>query len=557
MNNEFKTLKNQKGKTMKTLTLLAMLLLTVPSFIYGQAIEEWARRYDGTSNGDDYSSSVAVDQSGNIYVAGSVSNAGSDLDFVVMKYNMAGQIQWTRTYNGPAYSRDGIDAMVLDAAGNIYVTGFSRGSDQTLDYATLKYNPAGVLMWVQRYNTGAIDVANAIAVDNSGNVYVTGYAVGTSTTWDYTTIKYSSDGVQQWVRFYNGPGNGTDVGMKVKTDISGNVYVTGWSDGTTIGSDYATVKYNSSGTQQWVVRYNGPGNGTDVANALAVDAAGNSYVTGYSKGNGTGYDMTTIKYNSSGSQTWVARYNDFYDSTDQGNALTLDASGNVYVTGTSFGIFGFSFGQVFTTIKYSSSGSLVWASFLSGTPNRNGFGYDIVYRSGNVYVTGFSGYGTAADYVTSKYNSSGELIWQKKYNGPANSYDNAFGVAVDAYGNAYVTGRSTGTGTAYDVAVIKYTEATGIEPISSETPDKFSLSQNYPNPFNPATKIRFALPKDASVKLTVYDEAGREAAVLVNEQLRAGIYEYALDASHLSSGVYFYTLVTDGFTETKKMMLVK
>ena len=99
--------------------------------------------------------------------------------------------------------------------------------------------------------------------------------------------------------------------------------------------------------------------------------------------------------------------------------------------------------------------------------------------------------------------------------------------------------------------------ATGIEPLSSELPSKFSLYQNYPNPFNPSTKIKFDIPKQGNVKLTVYDISGKEVNVLVNSELKAGSYEYNFDGSGLSSGVYFYKLQSGGFIKTERMVLVK
>ncbi|MBM4159266.1 MAG: T9SS type A sorting domain-containing protein [Ignavibacteria bacterium] len=97
----------------------------------------------------------------------------------------------------------------------------------------------------------------------------------------------------------------------------------------------------------------------------------------------------------------------------------------------------------------------------------------------------------------------------------------------------------------------------GIQNISSEIPDKYSLSQNYPNPFNPLTKIRFAIPKNEIVTLKIYDLLGREAAILVNEKLQSGAYETTFDASSLPSGVYFYKLKTNTYSDTKKMILIK
>ncbi len=96
-----------------------------------------------------------------------------------------------------------------------------------------------------------------------------------------------------------------------------------------------------------------------------------------------------------------------------------------------------------------------------------------------------------------------------------------------------------------------------INTISTEVPNGFSLSQNYPNPFNPVTNINFSIPKSGYVKLTVFDILGREAAILVNENLTTGTYKVDFDASGLSSGVYFYKLETDVFIDVKKLILIK
>src|SRR4029077_7750140 len=112
------------------------------------------------------------------------------------------------------------------------------------------------------------------------------------------TIKYNSDGQQQWVARYDGPVNYTDKATAIAVDASGNVYVTGASSSNAGagGLDYATIKYNSAGQQQWVARYNGPGNYIDQARAIAVDGSGNVYVTGESYGP-TYSEYATIKYN--------------------------------------------------------------------------------------------------------------------------------------------------------------------------------------------------------------------------------------------------------------------
>jgi hypothetical protein len=100
-------------------------------------------------------------------------------------------------------------------------------------------------------------------------------------------------------------------------------------------------------------------------------------------------------------------------------------------------------------------------------------------------------------------------------------------------------------------------EPIGIKRISNEVPETYVLSQNYPNPFNPETIINFQLPKSGNVKLIVYDILGKEVATLVDQHLNSGSYDIEWNASHLSSGVYFYRLITSDFSETKKMILMK
>lgn len=97
----------------------------------------------------------------------------------------------------------------------------------------------------------------------------------------------------------------------------------------------------------------------------------------------------------------------------------------------------------------------------------------------------------------------------------------------------------------------------GLQNISSETPTEYSLSQNYPNPFNPVTNIEFSIPKSSFIKLTIYDISGRELDVLVNQYMNAGKYKADWDAAKYSSGIYFYTITSGSYRETKKMILVK
>ncbi|MBL0340053.1 MAG: SBBP repeat-containing protein [Bacteroidetes bacterium] len=422
-------------------------------------VEQWVARYNGPGNGSDVAYSLAVDDSGNVFVTGRSTGSGTGYDYATIKYNSSGVQQWASRYNGIGNSNDEAYSLTVDGSGNVYVTGKSAGGGTAVDYATIKYNSLGVQQWASRYNgTGNDgDAAFSLALDGLGNVFVTGESDGVGTLSDYATIKYDSTGILQWVTIYDGNGSAADGASSLAVDNMGNVYVTGESWGGVTGLDYATIKYNASGIQQWVARYDGPGNGWDHASSIAVDGSGNVYVTGYSTGNGTYLDYATIKYDPSGVQQWVARYNGSGNDNDFAFSLTVDGSGNVYVTGRMRGGPGTS--DDYATIKYNSSGVQQWVKIYNGPGNDNDDARAVaVDNAGNVYVTGGSAQsGTAwRDYATIKYNSLGVQQWVKRYNGQANFDDFATSLAVDTSGNVYVTGFSVGTGTNNDYATIKY-----------------------------------------------------------------------------------------------------
>ena len=353
--------------------------------------------------------------------------------FFLLNVSYSINAQWVQRYNGTGNIDDIAYSSAIDGSGNIYVTGKSKGVGSDFDYATIKYNPSGVQQWAVRYN-GAwnkSDVATSIAVDASGNVYVTGGSLDTLTSVDYATVKYNSSGVQLWAVRYNGPGNGIDWANSLTVDGSGNVFVTGSSTGNGTDRDFATVKYNSFGVQQWVQRFNGPVNSFDGANSVALDGSGNVYVSGGGIGIEASTDYVIIKYNTFGIEQWVQRFNDPRNSADMATSMAVDATGNVYVTGKSFGI-----NINYLTIKFNSSGVQQWSQVYNGTGNYDDIATAIaVDASGFVYVTGKSTGSTGGfDYATIKYNPSGIQQWVQRYNGPGNYIDWATSLAIDAIG---------------------------------------------------------------------------------------------------------------------------
>jgi hypothetical protein len=338
-------------------------------------------------------------------VAGNSEGIDSGPDFCIVKYDpSSGNVIWEARYDGPAHMGDFATAIAVDSS-EVYVTGYSyRGMQyKHSDYLTVKYDTSGNLVWDERYDSrrNGNDEATAIAIDGSG-VYVTGKSQESSGSdkekdYDYYTIKYDkSNGKVSWEARYDSE-NGDDEAAAIAVDSSA-IYVTGKSPGSTLSDDYLTVKYDASGNQSWAIPYNGPGNGNDEAKAIAVDSSG-IYVTGKSAGSGTGADFCTVKHDpSNGNVLWDVRY-DGGNGDDEANAIAVDSS-DVFVTGVSTGD---GTGADFYTVKYDNSGTVLWEARYDGG-NGDDEANAIAINTENVYVTGYSqGNGTLKDYLTLCY----------------------------------------------------------------------------------------------------------------------------------------------------------
>jgi uncharacterized delta-60 repeat protein len=368
----------------------------------------WADTYAGSATGTDYGYSLAVDQDGNAYVGGFGNGDNpATFDIFILKYDSTGNRVWTQRWTSPVANYSAYAySIAVDKQGNVFTTGFMSDGFTDGEFITLKYDSAGNFQWSARYNgsTSTIDYANCVVVDSSGNSYITGWSGGANNLHDYTTIKYSPEGDELWVRRYNGSADDNDYAYWLALDPSGNIYVTGQSVETGSDNDITTIKYSPDGDVLWMRSYNGPANGYDAGQAVAVDGDGDAYITG-NHTTATGLECVTLKYSPNGDLLWSASFNGPDQSGGVLISIALDNLANVYVSG-----FVFSGGASdFATIKYDTSGIEQWARLYDGPAQSYDGTYAIaVDNKHNVLVTGYStGVGTDYDYTTIKYSESG------------------------------------------------------------------------------------------------------------------------------------------------------
>ena len=441
---------------MKKIFLIFFFILSIASPLFAQVDTAWVRTYSGPYNWD-APTEIAVDGSGNVYVAGRSLRNDNTMDYATLKYYPNGDIAWVRRYNGPAdYGPAAVNDLAVDDSGNVYVTGFSPDTIYGQWSATIKYYPNGDTAWIRRHHGKGFgyDTGISIAVDASHNVYVTGASSGTG-TYDYATIKYIPNGDTAWVRLYSGPG-GYNIPCDLELDSEGNIYITGISYAGTsyYDYDYATIKYYPNGDTAWVRRYNGPESNMDKPFDLAVDGSGNVYVTGFSYSSQTKFDYLTIKYHSNGDTAWVRRYYGTSNNMDSAMAVAVDSKGNVYVMGSSYGS---GTGRDYVLLKYYADGKFAWERRYNGTGNSNDYAKALtIDNSDNLYVTGYSKNSEGTyDLVTVKYSPDGSAYCIKRYNSAVseNCVPYFTAIAVDTSQNVYVAGV---TGCPADYLTIKY-----------------------------------------------------------------------------------------------------
>jgi hypothetical protein len=456
---------------------------------------------------------------------------------------------------------ESVNSVAVDPSGNLFVAGYFTGKSVTFGSITLtnshdlasdlflaKYDSNGTVQWAISAGDYYTDEATSVAVDAAGNAYLTGYWYGDTITFgsyslhntyhsnaDIFLVKYNPDGNVLWAK--SAGDNSSDQAKAVAVDALGNVFITGWfqwsikfgtvtlqnADHTGYGSpDIFLAKYNSDGDFQWA--NSAQGMLYDESKSIAVDNVGNTYVTGYFASRTITFDNiilantdsdTTIewprndifvaKYNAEGKAIWAKSAGG--TKHDEGKSVAVDAESNVYLSGyfasdtIDFGeisLINSNIGATYTDLflaKYDKNGNIQWAKNAAGTnPDiANAITFD---KAGNLYQTGYTSsqsitFGTITNMNTSyesafitKYDTEGEAIWVIKSDGK--SWIKAQSIAV-CKENIYIGGNFTGLPVFGNdtltndggmfIAKCGLTDPTGIKEI-----DNSSCFNVYPNP---------------------------------------------------------------------------
>ena len=366
--------------------------------------------------------------------------------------------------------------------------------------------------WTERFDHQFQDAAFALAVDESDAIYVTGSTSPTQTGGDVLTIKYDSNGNQQWIATFDGPSSSLDLGRDILVDPQGDILVLAQSEcdlwvlrydamtGSLLDSirhdggfcpenpnaftcdsqgniyiaaqswgnqnDFYTVKLDSTGNMQWFAQYDGPGPfllAHDVPVDIALDSHGDVFVTGPSNATSGSEDYVTIKYSGvDGTQLWLDRYTGA-GANDVAVDLTIDANDNVYVTGSSF-----QSGWRYATIKYANSdGQRIWVAL--DNPGFDDFANALsVDSQGNVYVIGCSDpdgddSNLNDNAVIAKHRATdGAQVWMTIYGENAfNQFDDAIDIAIDPFDHVFVTGQVGSFGASFDLMLLELESADG------------------------------------------------------------------------------------------------
>ena len=514
-----------------------MIFLQFTNRSFEEIKKEWVKHYNDP-NQNSFSNAIKVDQHGNIFVIGQ----SSMHDYLTIKYDSQGNETWQTKFIGN--NNDIARKVAIDEYGNCYVVGSSTSYPNYNDsFMTVKYNSDGVEQW-HTYTSTYGSIPSVIKCDKLGNIYITGYEHSNN---GIVTLKLDSLGNEKWIAKY---GESLDQSVDMEISFDNSVYICGHANISNIAndSDWIIIKYDTEGKIVWMDSYDSGNNYRDKATSLILDKEGYLYVGGFVSFDSNSIDRkwAIIKYDSFGNRIWIKYYRptNKWNGNLQINDICIASNGNLIVTGHANAISGTSC----TTILCNSDSDILWQRHLD---NYSGLSMKL-NQNDDIFIS-------MGGFTIVKYTLLGDHVWTISHresgweNGPS-----FFDIYED--GSVFITGRMTqfvNSKITYSrLVTVKFLEDIE-DQITNSQVFSYKLFQNYPNPFNSETKITYNIPDIAFVSLKVFDLKGNEIKTLINERASPGKYEINFDAKELSSGLYFYRLNAGDFCTVNKMLIIK
>jgi len=510
--------------------------------------QQWQKTIGGVSYDD--VTSVKQTTDGGYIITGYTSSFGSgNSDMYIVKLDAAVNLQWTKTIGGAQQER--CHSVQQTSDGGYIVTGYTSSySTAGFDIFTVKLDASGNILWNKVIGGILSEEGNSIQQTTDGGYIIGGvtnsFGAGNN---DAYVVKLDVSGNLVWAKTIGGASSDRCVEIRQTTD--GGYFFGGYTLSFGQGnSDFYAVKLDASGNLQWSKTIGGSGN--EYCNSVKQTTDGGYILSGNTTSFGAGGDVYAVKLDASGSLIWARTVGG--TDGDGGYSVIQTTEGGFVILGftISFGL-----GIDMYLAKLDTWGNLQWSKSIGGQNEERGFSI-IQLNDGGYLAAGFTssfGAGSSDIYLVrldANAVTCSNILTASSQTSSGGSLGSPNTLIYAPTVNSVTVAVSTNSGGASTTLCL-----VGIKPVSNEIPVSYFLNQNYPNPFNPASKIRYGIPLSGNAELKVFDITGREMAVLVNEHHVPGIYEAEFDWSHYSSGVYFYTLKSGEFAETKKMILTK
>lgn len=570
-----------------TITKVTMFALIGLSHVTNgqEAYFQWAKSIGGTDH--DYSNSITLDASGNIYTTGTFSGtfdfdpgvetfnltSAGVMAIFISKFDSSGNFVWSKQFSGSNGVKAASESIAVDALGNVYTTGHIQGTyDFDPGAGTFNLNSSqrgifiskldnsGNFVWAKRM-TGTFDAyGSSIALDASGNVYTTGYFTETcdfdpgagtfnltapgsapfngTPPFDIYISKLDNEGNFLWAKQMGGANNEYSYSINIDQGGSGAIYTTGSFQGT-VDFDPGAGEFN-----------------------LIGPASAPQFPTS---------DIFVSKLDSEGNFLWAIKLHE--SAGVQGHSIVTDNFGNVYTTGNMTGAEDV---DIFIS-KLDNLGNLVWTNTFSGT----GFDYGqsvALDASGSVFVSGYfrspsiiigpttltnAGASNTSDILIAKLDNSGDFVWAKAVGGAG--HDNCHSVALDASGSAYVAGyyrtpsimfdgttftNANDAGTTSDIFIAKIN--TSIVSGNNEASSSLNVTRVFPNPANNHLTIDLG-SNDKNAQVNIFDITGK----LVHSEGTSNLSQIAVNTGGFLEGIYMIQIQAEGHMETRKLIISK